>query len=192
MVHSSAFFQLHLLYLCPHQHRPCSLVPISALGYSLSFLVGTNVAETLSWRWAFAVVGLAGLPLAGLLLLCVREPHRESGAATPLFAAPVSTSTSGSVQDVPGVSNIVNKDSKPDSKPGSKPVDKIAKHGLHNSGRMAVLVSTMAQLMRICRTRYFALLCLAAALRNAGGYAWAISSELFFENTKGLSPTTIR
>ena len=46
------------------------------IGYSLAYAIGNGIAEVLNWRWVFFVSGLAGLVVAPLILLTVREPVR--------------------------------------------------------------------------------------------------------------------
>ncbi|MDW8466216.1 MAG: MFS transporter [Chloroherpetonaceae bacterium] len=44
-------------------------------GTALSFFAGTAIDAALGWRWAFYIIGFAGLPIA-LLVLLLREPPR--------------------------------------------------------------------------------------------------------------------
>jgi len=46
------------------------------LGLTAGSALGAFIADALSWRWAFVIVGLPGVLLAGLLVLLVREPMR--------------------------------------------------------------------------------------------------------------------
>ena len=42
-----------------------------------------------------------------------------------------------------------------------------------------------------CSAKALLLLCVAGAVRNAGGYVWAYNTELFFENVRGETPSEI-
>lgn len=53
----------------------------SALGVTITYLLGGYVAQEYGWRAAFFVAGIPGLGVAALLLLTVREPRR--GACEP-------------------------------------------------------------------------------------------------------------
>ncbi|MDP1632533.1 MAG: MFS transporter [Caulobacter sp.] len=55
----------------------------TAFGTALSLMLGGVVAANWGWRSAFLVAGIPGLLLAGLLYFTVKEPARESSAATP-------------------------------------------------------------------------------------------------------------
>jgi MFS family permease len=46
------------------------------IGSALGILFGGWIASHLDWRSAFLIVGLAGLPVALLVKLCIREPER--------------------------------------------------------------------------------------------------------------------
>jgi MFS family permease len=56
-------------------------------GTGFGFAGGGMLLEWFDWRAAFLIAGLAGLPVALLILLTVREPVR-GGGATPVPAAP--------------------------------------------------------------------------------------------------------
>ena len=61
------------------------------LGMGLGILVGGLIAARVDWRWAFAAVGLAGLVIAPLFKLTVRDPQRGAfdgvAGAAPVKAA---------------------------------------------------------------------------------------------------------
>ncbi|MDF0542690.1 MFS transporter [Sphingobium sp. H39-3-25] len=59
------------------------------LGSAGGVLLGGYIASTVEWRSAFIAVGIAGLVLAPLFRLVVREPAREkaAGPAVPISAA---------------------------------------------------------------------------------------------------------
>lgn len=81
----------------PPQQRARALAVFSfgiPIGSGLGFLFGGLVASAMSWRTAFVIVGLAGLLLAPLFRLTVREPVRGGLDA---HAARTSTSTVGDV-----------------------------------------------------------------------------------------------
>ncbi len=46
------------------------------IGSALGVFFGGWIGQYLDWRWAFIIVGLAGLPAALLVKLCIREPVR--------------------------------------------------------------------------------------------------------------------
>src|SRR5437868_7186027 len=46
------------------------------IGSALGIFFGGWIASHLDWRSAFLIVGLAGLPIALLVKLCIREPER--------------------------------------------------------------------------------------------------------------------
>ncbi|MBK1637768.1 spinster family MFS transporter [Rhodothalassium salexigens] len=65
------------------------------LGGGLAVGVGGVLAETLDWRAAFLIVGLAGVAIAPLFRLTVREPARRAAKPPkPPAAAPASGSAS--------------------------------------------------------------------------------------------------
>lgn len=53
------------------------------IGSALGILAGGLLAEHVDWRFAFILVGVAGLPLALLIKLTVREPARAQAVSTP-------------------------------------------------------------------------------------------------------------
>jgi MFS family permease len=50
------------------------------LGSAAGVMLGGYIATSIDWRTAFVVVGVAGLVLAPIFRLCVREPIRSTGA----------------------------------------------------------------------------------------------------------------
>lgn len=58
------------------------------VGSALGIIFGGLIAAAVDWRWAFIAVGLAGVLIAPLFRLIVRDPPREAGAETRLAAAP--------------------------------------------------------------------------------------------------------
>ncbi|WP_047100178.1 spinster family MFS transporter [Sphingomonas sanxanigenens] len=58
------------------------------LGAALGVLFGAQIAARIDWRTAFVVIGLAGVVIAPLFRLVVREPKRvATGAQAPLSSA---------------------------------------------------------------------------------------------------------
>jgi MFS family permease len=62
------------------------------IGSAIGLFFGGWIATELSWRWAFAIIGLAGLPVALLLWRLVPEPrrggldeHHDAPATQPTF-----------------------------------------------------------------------------------------------------------
>jgi predicted MFS family arabinose efflux permease len=69
----------------PKEQRARALAAYSfgiPIGSALGILFGGLIAHTVSWRWAFIIVGVAGVLLAPFFRLVVREPPREV-SATP-------------------------------------------------------------------------------------------------------------
>jgi len=58
------------------------------IGSALGVIFGGLIAAAVDWRWAFIVVGLAGVLVAPLFRLIVRDPPRPVGAAGEKLAAP--------------------------------------------------------------------------------------------------------
>lgn len=46
------------------------------IGYSLAFAIGNGIDQVLGWRWVFFLSGIAGIVVAPVLFLVVREPTR--------------------------------------------------------------------------------------------------------------------
>lgn len=71
----------------PKEQRARALAAYSfgiPIGSALGILFGGLIAHSVSWRWAFIIVGVAGVVLAPIFRLVIREPRREvSAAATP-------------------------------------------------------------------------------------------------------------
>lgn len=55
------------------------------IGLMAGTVLGALIADALSWRWAFVILGLPGVGLAALLIVLVREPER--GRLDPAAAA---------------------------------------------------------------------------------------------------------
>ncbi|MDX1555931.1 MAG: MFS transporter [Xanthomonadales bacterium] len=62
----------------PHQRaRALSIYSFGIpIGSALGIVLGGYIASMISWRWAFFVVGIAGVLLAPIFRLTVREPQR--------------------------------------------------------------------------------------------------------------------
>ncbi|MCP3735085.1 MFS transporter [Sphingomonas sp. RP10(2022)] len=70
-------------YFPPHQRaRALSIYSLGIpIGLAAGALLGGLLASSVDWRWAFVIVGIAGIVLAPLFRLVVREPVR--GAFDP-------------------------------------------------------------------------------------------------------------
>ena len=81
----------------PPQQRARALGVFSfgiPIGSALGLMLGGLIASQVNWRWAFLVVGLAGVALAPLLLRTVEEPLRgnlDPGGATRTAPIPMKT-----------------------------------------------------------------------------------------------------
>lgn len=53
------------------------------VGLSLGLLIGALIAAAISWRAAFYAMGIAGIALAPVLLIFVRDPPRSEGGIAP-------------------------------------------------------------------------------------------------------------
>jgi MFS family permease len=65
--------------LFPKERRARALAFFSLgipIGSALGVFFGGWIAANLNWRWAFIIVGLAGIPAAVLVKSCIREPVR--------------------------------------------------------------------------------------------------------------------
>jgi MFS family permease len=73
-------YSLLAAYFLPNQRARAFAVMTLAVyfGQYLGYRVGPEIAAVADWRAAFEVMGLAGLVLAGIALLVVREPQRSS------------------------------------------------------------------------------------------------------------------
>jgi len=74
----------------PREQRARALAAYSfgiPIGSALGILFGGLIAHAIDWRAAFFVVGLAGVALAPVFRLIVREPRREAAAAAATPAA---------------------------------------------------------------------------------------------------------
>ncbi len=73
-------------YFPPHQRgRALSIYSLGIpIGLAAGALLGGILAAHVDWRWAFIVVGLAGVVIAPIFRLVVREPAR--GAFDPVAA----------------------------------------------------------------------------------------------------------
>jgi predicted MFS family arabinose efflux permease len=72
--------------LFPPDHRARALAVFSfgiPIGSALGIFLGGWIAAAIDWRAAFPVVGLAGLPVALLVALCIREPARSAPPSGP-------------------------------------------------------------------------------------------------------------
>lgn len=65
------------------QHQRARAMSIYALGIpvglALGVLFGAAIAEAVDWRWAFITVGLAGVVIAPIFRLVVKEPPKAPG-----------------------------------------------------------------------------------------------------------------
>ena len=51
-------------------------------GYSLAYAIGNGITKVLNWRWVFFISGLAGIAVAPIILITVKEPKRTKIAPT--------------------------------------------------------------------------------------------------------------
>ena len=77
-------------YFLPHQRaRALSIYSLGIpIGLASGALLGGYIAQTVEWRVAFLAVGLAGIVIAPIFRLVVRDPAREAAASAE--RAPVS------------------------------------------------------------------------------------------------------
>lgn len=79
------------------RHRATAM-SVFGLGASASVLLapllGGALVSLVGWRWTFGIMGLAGIPIALLLIAFVREPQRGrvDGLTTPGAVVPVTSS----------------------------------------------------------------------------------------------------
>ncbi|MEO7864405.1 MAG: MFS transporter [Sphingomicrobium sp.] len=75
-------------YFEPHRRaRAMAIFSLGVpIGLSLGTLIGALIAHAINWRAAFYVMGVAGVLLAPILLIFVRDPPR---ARTPVAAVPI-------------------------------------------------------------------------------------------------------
>lgn len=69
----------------PKEQRARALAAYSfgiPIGSALGILFGGLIAHSINWRWAFIIVGLAGVALAPFFRLVVKEPPREVQTTT--------------------------------------------------------------------------------------------------------------
>jgi predicted MFS family arabinose efflux permease len=87
----------------PKEQRARALAAYSfgiPIGSALGILFGGLIAHAIDWRAAFFVVGLAGVVLAPIFRLIVREPPREvAPAPAPSVAAPP-RATAGGIREL--------------------------------------------------------------------------------------------
>lgn len=51
-------------------------------GYSLAYAIGNGITGVLNWRWVFFISGIAGVVVAPIILITVKEPKRTKTAPT--------------------------------------------------------------------------------------------------------------
>lgn len=94
----------------PKEQRARALAAYSfgiPLGSALGILFGGLIANAIDWRAAFVVVGVAGVLLAPVFRLVVREPPRETPAAPVL--APVSAPAAAAAPATGAVRQLIAK-----------------------------------------------------------------------------------
>jgi len=82
----------------PKEQRARALAAYSfgiPVGSALGILFGGLIAHAIDWRAAFVAVGLAGVALAPLFRLIVKEPPRGGMDAAPAVQAPVAKPSAG-------------------------------------------------------------------------------------------------
>lgn len=72
-------------YFPPHQRaRALSIYSLGIpIGLAAGALLGGAIASAVNWRWAFVAVGVAGVAIAPIFRLVVKEPPREAFDASP-------------------------------------------------------------------------------------------------------------
>lgn len=130
------------------------------MGYGAAYGVGNIITRDYGWRAMFKFFGLPGVVLAAALA-CVHEPRR--GRLEP-------------DEDDGGGTGVVRDGA-------SKSRDPAASGGGVGAGRSTRKPASAAEIARYwCKAGPLVLLCVAGAVRNAGGYVWAYNTNLFFEN----------
>ena len=73
------------------RHKRAMAIGLFSVGAPLGLMAGTAlgavVAEAITWRWTFVVMGLPGILLAIVLMLVVREPVRGATESKPAAAS---------------------------------------------------------------------------------------------------------
>lgn len=77
-------------YFPPHQRaRALSIYSLGIpIGLAAGALLGGAIASAVNWRWAFVAVGVAGVAIAPIFRLVVKEPPREAFDASPAAGHP--------------------------------------------------------------------------------------------------------
>ncbi len=72
-------------YFPPHQRaRALSIYSLGIpIGLAAGALLGGVIASAVNWRWAFVAVGVAGVIIAPIFRLVVKEPPREAAGTAP-------------------------------------------------------------------------------------------------------------
>jgi len=72
-------------YFPPHQRaRALSIYSLGIpIGLAAGALLGGVIASAVNWRWAFVAVGVAGVVIAPIFRLVVKEPPREAVDTSP-------------------------------------------------------------------------------------------------------------
>eukprot|EP00049_Salpingoeca_infusionum_P001038 m.44532 g.44532 ORF g.44532 m.44532 type:complete len:500 (+) comp10838_c0_seq2:443-1942(+) len=132
-------------------------------GYSLSYALGNFMQEAKGWRFTFYMGAVPGALAVLLLLLTVHLGNTRAGR----------NGKDKALEDDEGASEEEKEDGK----------GAIANAQEQNMQKEAPKKRTVwSVLVYFFTYKSLLLLCLAGAVRNAGGYVWALNTELFFQD----------
>ena len=193
-------------FLGPGAVRCCVDRCSATAGYGAAYGVGNYISHEWGWRWMFKLFGAPGVLLA-LVLASVKEPRRgrtEPGASPPLRTPTSRTARTRSAGSSKGMSARRVVDLRRHAGGGSGSGsggggdDDSNDWAQRRADRDSTYVppslrpATPGEIARYwCSAKALLLLCVAGAVRNAGGYVWAYNTELFFENVRGETPSEI-
>ncbi|XP_067928432.1 MFS-type efflux pump MSMEG_3705-like [Watersipora subatra] len=143
-------------------------------GYSMSYAFGNFLyaADILgqSWRWVFYISGLLGVPVAILFFVTVKEESSGERKGSVVVTEKHESDTETSTEADESTSLVPQKSQQP-----------VTDMKWHEKLKELVITFLSPPLL---------MLCFAGSIRNAGGYVWAVNTELFFES-EGHSGTEI-
>lgn len=131
-------------------------------GYSSAFAVGNFLVGPLGWRWTFYISSFPGIILSFLIYFTVKEPERG------LVDKAIANQEKSSIERT--------KQSTKDSDKMTTAVSPTSTSSLHLESDK--IYSLKESFILFFTARSALLLCLAGAIRNAGGYVW-YGSKLF-------------